>query len=58
MLLFSILNKIFFGYFYAENVFLGNANNILQGELTDISAKKEALAALRTDVQPAHGATR
>ena len=38
VLLFSKLIKIFFGYFDPENIFSDNEN-----EITDISAKKEAL---------------
>ena len=45
MLLFSNLNTIFFGYFDPENIFLQIINIIdFRGDLTDISAKKEALA--------------
>ena len=40
MLLISKLNKIFFGYFDPENILLEKNN---RGDLTDISAKKEAL---------------
>ena len=41
---FSKLNKTFFGYFDPEKVILDNENNwYFRGELTDISAKKEAL---------------
>ena len=43
VLLFSKLNKIFFGYFDLEKIFLDNEINNFQGELTDISAKKAAL---------------
>ena len=43
MLLFSKLNKIFFGYFDPENILLDNEKKIFRGELTDISARKEAL---------------
>ena len=34
---------MFFGYFDPENIFLDNKIIIFRGELTDISAKKEAL---------------
>ena len=44
MLPFSKLNKLFFGYFDPENIFIDNENNFFRGELTDNSAKKEALA--------------
>ena len=44
MLPFSKLNKILFGYFDPEKIFLDNKINNFRGELTDISAKKEALA--------------
>ena len=37
------LNKNFVGYFDPENVFLDNEKNNFWGELTVISAKKEAL---------------
>ena len=43
MLLFSKLNKISFGYFDPENIILDNKINNFRGDLTDISAKKEAL---------------
>ena len=39
----SKLNYIFFGYFDLEMIFLDNENNNFPGELTDISAKTEAL---------------
>ena len=44
MLLFSKLNKLFFGYFYPDKIFfkIMKMNNF-QGELTNISAKKETL---------------
>ena len=45
VLLFSKLNKIFFGYFDLEKIFLDNEINNFQGELTDVSAIKAALAA-------------
>ena len=42
MLLFSNLNKIFFGYFDAENIFKITKTINYRGDLTDVSAKKEA----------------
>ena len=42
---FSKLNKTFFGYFDPENIFQIIKINIFWGELTDNSAKKEALLA-------------
>ena len=44
VLLFSKLNKIFFGYFDPEMSFTIMKNNNFKGELTDISAKKEVLS--------------
>ena len=44
VLLFSKLNEIFLEYFDPENIYLDNENKKLRGDLTDISAKKEALA--------------
>ena len=44
---FSKLNKMFFGYFDPENIFLDNKNKFFRGELTDNSAKKEALLDIR-----------
>ena len=41
---FSKLNKIFVGYFDPENIFLANKIINFRGDLTDNSAKKEALA--------------
>ena len=35
---------MFFGYFDSENIFLDNKINNFRGELTDDSAKKEALS--------------
>ena len=43
VLLFSNFYYIIFGYFDPDNIFLDNKNNIFRVELTDISAKKEAL---------------
>ena len=43
MLPFSKLNKMFFGYFDPENIFLVNEKINFRGDLTDNSAKKEAL---------------
>ena len=43
VLLFSKINKMFFGYFDPENIFLDNEIQKLWGDLTDISAKKETL---------------
>ena len=43
VLLFSKLNKIFFGYLHPEFFFKIMKINNFQGDLTDISAKKEAL---------------
>ena len=43
VLLLSKLNKIYFGYFDPEFFFLIIKIIIFRGELTDISAKKEAL---------------
>ena len=40
---FSKLNKMCFGYFDPENIFLDNENNKFRGDLTGNSAKKEAL---------------
>ena len=37
------IKYIFFGYFDPERIFLDNENKYFWGELTDISAKKEAL---------------
>ena len=37
------LNKIFVGYFDPENIFLNNKKINFGGDLTDNSAKKEAL---------------
>ena len=45
VLLFSKLNKMFFGYFDPEKIFLDNENTNFRGELTDISTKNEALTA-------------
>ena len=44
VLLFSKLNKIFFGYFHPDFFFKIMKINNFQGDLTDISAKNEALA--------------
>ena len=41
--LFSKLNKLFFGCFDPENIFWIMKMDNFQGELTDISAKKEAM---------------
>ena len=43
VLLFSNLNKIFVGFFEPVNIFLDNENKYFWGDLTDISAEKEAL---------------
>ena len=43
VLLFSKLNKIFFGYFDPQNILLDNENKKIRGDLTGFSAKKEAL---------------
>ena len=43
MLLFSKLNYIFFGYFDPGKIFLIMKINIVRGDLTEISAKTEAL---------------
>ena len=43
MLPFSEQNKIFFGYFDPENVFLDDEKNSIRGDLTVISAQTEAL---------------
>ena len=40
---FAKLNKLFFGYFDPAKIFYIIKINIFLGELTDISAKKEAL---------------
>ena len=45
----SKLNKHFFGYFDPENIFLDNKNKYFWGELTDNSAKKEALTVVLND---------
>ena len=42
--LFSKSNKLFFGYFDPENTLSDNENKYFWGDLTDISAKKEALS--------------
>ena len=45
VLLFSKLNKVFFGYFDPENDFFQMIQiNNCRGDLTDVSAKKEALS--------------
>ena len=49
MLLFSKLNKIFLGYFDPEKIFQIIEINNFQGDLTDISAKKEALELSSSD---------
>ena len=43
VLLFSKCYKIFIVFLDPENIFLNNEKNNFQGDLTDISAKKEAL---------------
>ena len=43
MLPFSKVNNFIFGYFDPENIFLDNENNNFRGDLTDNSAKKEAM---------------
>ena len=48
---FSKLNKTFFGYFDPENIFKILKINDFRGEITDISAKIEALE--RIDVAKA-----
>ena len=37
-------NKILFGHFHPEYIFIDNETNDFRGDLTDISAKMEALA--------------
>ena len=60
MLPFSKLNKIIFGYFDPENIFIDNKIINFRGDLTDSSAKKEALMATYhlllkvSSVQPLH----
>ena len=49
VLLFSKLNKIFFGFFDPGNIFLDKKINNFRGELTDISAKKEVLVGVRME---------
>ena len=44
MLLFSELNKSFFGCFYPGKILQNNENIYFQGELSDISDEKEALS--------------
>ena len=43
MLSFAKLNNFIFGYFDPENIFIDSEINIFRGDLSDISAKKEAL---------------
>ena len=45
---------MFFGYFYPENNFSDNKINDFQGDLADISAKKEALETSALFKQPAY----
>ena len=42
--------KYFFGWFDPENIFPDNENKF-RGDLTDVSAKKEALTLMSTYVQ-------
>ena len=52
--LFSKLKYFVFGYSNPEKIFLGNYNKHFQGELTDVSAKKEPLDMLLTFKHSAH----
>ena len=55
MLPFSKSNIIFFGYFDPENIFYMIQINNFRGELTDNSAKKEALICTRFSVRTRFG---
>ena len=55
MLLFSKLYKLCFGYFDPENIFCIMKTNNFQGDFTNISARKEALAITRTLLVPPTG---
>ena len=57
MLPFSKLNYIFIGYFDPEKIFVDNEIKKIRGDLTDISAEKEALAVVpQVDVEIGAGA--
>ena len=53
VLLFSKLNKIFFGYFDPEKIFLGNKSKFFQGELDDSWEFDDSAAATATSSRAA-----
>ena len=43
VILYSKLNKMFYGYFDPENMFLNNESKYFFGDIIDSSAKKDSL---------------